>query len=903
MNQEHFVYRGSKTNEISFPLGGIGTGCIGLAGNGRLIDWEIFNRPNKGSVNGFSHFAIKAERGGEVLDARVLNGDLHPPYTGVLRAGPFGSYGFGPPRETLSGVPHFREVEFRGQYPIAELSFLDDTFPGTVTMTAFNPFIPLNDRDSGLPAAFFEIDVENPTAESLSYTVAATLNNPLPAPNTNRYHRTYRAHWIHLSSEGLEADDANYGTLTLATGATSDVACDSASCGAYATLSPDDVSYQEYWFRGRWFDNLEVYWHDFTQPGGFENRRYPAEAAGRDNAATLAVRVHAEPGETVRVRFVIAWHFPNRANTWNPGAVENAEAKGIPNRWRNYYAFHFHDSEASARYALGCWDELAARTRRFQNELFGSDLPAAALDAISANLSILKSPTVMRLQDGTFYGFEGCHPDAGCCEGSCTHVWNYAQALPFLFPALERSMRDADYVYNQRPDGGMPFRLQLPLGTGPATFRPCADGQFGNVMKVYRDWKISGDTAWLRELWPAIKHSIEFAWADHNEDRWDPEQTGVLQGRQHHTLDMELFGPNAWLTGFYLGALKAGAEMAEHVGDVDGANAFRALFERGKAWTDSNLFNGEYYVQRIDLEDRDLLLPFAQGAGSMVGDTMDAYWDEEHGQLKYQIGEGCGIDQVLAQWHANLYGLGEIFDPAQTKAALAAIFRHNFKGGALGQPLREFFNPCRVFGLNDEAGLVICDWPEGRRKPVIPVPYAQEAMHGFEYAAATQMIQSGLVEEGMAVVTAVRGRYDGERRNPWNEFECGSNYARSMASYALLNAFSGFSFDMVKGEIGFNPVAPVLEQGRFRFLWSLDSGWGAFELTPESITLSVVEGVLTLRALKLPFLGAGTVREVSVCGAEPECQLVDHGLVFDTPLRLDDSRRLVILGAFGATIE
>ena len=60
---EHFVYRGAKTNQISFPLGGIGSGSIGLAGNGRLLDWEIFNRPNKGSVNGFSHFAIKAESG------------------------------------------------------------------------------------------------------------------------------------------------------------------------------------------------------------------------------------------------------------------------------------------------------------------------------------------------------------------------------------------------------------------------------------------------------------------------------------------------------------------------------------------------------------------------------------------------------------------------------------------------------------------------------------------------------------------------------------------------------------------------------------------------------------------------------------------------------------------------
>lgn len=888
MVEERFVYRGRRTNEISFPLGGIGTGSIGLAGNGRLIDWEIFNRPNKGSVNGFSHFAIKAEREGQVLDARVLQGDLHPPYSGVLHQKRFQSFGFGPPREYLTGLPHFRETVFVGKFPIAEMTFLDDRFPGNVTLTAFNPFIPLNDRDSGIPAAFFEIAVTNPTDAEITYTLAGTVNNPLPAPNLNRYNRTYRAHWITLSAQDQDPTALDYGMLTLAAGATSTKPCDpEAACGDFATLSPNDVSYQEYWFRGRWFDNLEVYWHDFTTPGGFTNRSYAAEEAGRDNPATLAVSVTVAPGETRRARFVIAWHFPNRTNDWNPHADECACERGIENRWQNYYAFLFHDAEVSARYALSYWDCLYDRTLRFRDTLFSSDLPPAALDAVSANLSILKSPTVMRLEDGTFYGFEGCHPDAGCCEGSCTHVWNYAQALPFLFPRLERTMRDADYVYNQRPDGGMPFRLQLPLGCGPSDFRPCADGQFGNVMKVYRDWKISGDTEWLRELWPSIRHSIDYAWAPENADRWDPEKTGVLSGRQHHTLDMELFGPNAWLTGFYLGALKAGAEMAAHLGDDEKAAEYKAIFKRGKAWVDVHLFNGEYYAQQVDLADRDVLAPFAGGSESMVGGTFDAYWDAEHGELKYQIGEGCGIDQVLAQWHANLYGLGELFDREQTRTALAAIFRYNFKS-----PLRDFFNPCRVFGLNDESGLVICDWPAGRRKPVIPVPYAQEAMHGFEYAAAIQMIQVGLLDEGMEVVTAVRDRYDGERRNPWNEFECGSNYARSMASYALLNAFSGFTFDMARGVVGFDPKM----QGRdsFRCLWSLDSGWGTVTVTPNEVELAVIEGSLTLTGLSLPFVAPKRVGGASLCGADAACLWAQDGLTFAEPVRIDDGSQLIV---------
>ena len=226
-------------------------------------------------------------------------------------------------------------------------------------------------------------------------------------------------------------------------------------------------------------------------------------------------------------------------------------------------------------------DRLHAETMAFKDALFASDLPEAALEAVSANLSLMKTATVLRLEDGTLYGWEGCHANAGCCEGSCTHVWNYAQAFPFLFPALERSMRETNYRHNQDSDGGMRFRLQLPLGIGRSPFRPCCDGQFGDVVKTYRDWKVSGDDEWLKALWPAVRRSIEYAWSDANPDRWDPERTDVLHGRQHHTLDMELFGPTSWLTGFYLAALAAGGEMAERVGEADFAAECREVFKRG----------------------------------------------------------------------------------------------------------------------------------------------------------------------------------------------------------------------------------------------------------------------------------------------------------------------------------
>ena len=916
---DRFVYRGAKTQQISFPLGGIGSGCIGLAGNGRLVDWEIANRPNKGSVNGYSHFAIKAERNGELLDARVLNGDLAPPCTGDLGGDADRRFGFGPARGTMAGFPHFREAEFTGEFPLARVQFLDGTFPGSISMQAFNPYIPLNDRDSSIPAAFFLIEAENTGKDTLDYTIALSLSNSFsPIGCTNSYTEEDGVHTLTLLGKAYEESDPLFGEISCATDAT-------------------EVDCQRYWFRGAWFDDLEVYWQDFSAAGPIAPRVYGDDEVGtfRRGAAetgTLAAAITVKPGEKRSVRFVISWHFPNCTNYWNPEQLacdcdsddacdEKSCDCGSPTTWKNYYATIFANSAESAAYSLANWDQLERQTMMFKEALFTTSMPPAALEAVSANLSTLKTPTCLRLTDGSFYGFEGCHPKSGCCEGSCEHVWNYAYVLPFLFPALERSMRELDYRYNQREDGAMPFRLQLPLGREPSNFRACADGQFGGVIKTYRDWKICGDDEWLRRLWPAVKRSIEYAWAPTNQDRWDRDKDGVLEGRQHHTLDMELFGPNSWLTGFYLGALKAGAEMAEHLGENAAADEFRGLFERGSAWVEAHLFNGRYYHQVIDLTDRSVLDPYVvpsdPDSPARGADVVGSYWNEEAGELKYQIGDGSEIDQLGAQWHANICGLGDVFDPSNRHTALTSLFRYNYK-----RSMRDFFNPCRIYCLNDEAGLVICDWPEGTYRPAIPLPYSGETQNGYEYQAAILMIQEGLVSEGMEAVTAIRDRYDGEKRNPWNEFECGSNYARSMATYSLVPTFSGFSFDMPHRKLGFDPIHSADFDSHsgsgYSTIWSVDSGWGVFRLDPGVVRLTVYFGSIELSELRLPraytdvtaarversdetgssMAAAGV--EVDHSGAAVQYSLADRAVAFTSTVKIDAGQTLVLHTGEGA---
>ncbi len=833
------IYTKDALTQISFPLGGIGAGCIGLAGNGSLKDWEIFNRPNKGGDNGFSHFAVKAVRGGETIDARVLCADDNSSLTGEYGYG----YGSGKRSISMQGFPHFRSAVFTGEYPVATVEFEDASFPGRVKLTGWSPLIPLNADDSGIPAAFIEISVINTTHETLEYHVAGSLRNPCKG-SVNEFVKTDGGSMLVMKQTAEPAESPGYREMALGTDAS------------------DRVCAQTYWYRGGWNDGLERYWRNFTENVELIDRVY--DSPGSFDTGTLSRRLTVSPGETASVRFVIAWYSPVCYNYWDR-CTETTEDGGQDVTWKNYYASLFSGASDAAGYSLLHWDRLWRETLRYRDAVFGSSLPETVTEAIASAVSVLKSPTVMRLEDGSFYGWEGVWEKSGSCEGTCTHVWNYAYALCFLFPRLERSIRETDFRFNQDASGRMAFRMKLPPGRERSAFRACVDGQMGGVVKTYREWKLSGDDSWLRALWPKVKKSLEYAWSEENPDRWDRDGDGVLEGRQHHTLDMELFGPSSWLEGFYLAALKCGAEMARRMGDELAAEEYESLFARGKAYCDKNLFNGQWYCQRVDLKDKSLLSNWPDAEG--------AYWNDESGEIKYQIGEGCAIDQCLAQWHANICGIGEIFDRNQLHTALECVYRNNFLSD-----MRRHFNTFRLFAVNDEAGVVICTFPEGVISPAIPIPYAQESMHGFEYALAGLLISEGLIDEGVAIVTAVRNRYRGSNRNPFNEIECGSNYARSMASFALLPIFSGFSFDMQDRSLGFDPVLP----GDFRAPWFAGDAWGIFEKTDCGFKLTVAAGKIHLKTLRLPFLGS--VSHVYADGSEIPFAFRNGVLSFDAEI-------------------
>lgn len=685
----------------------------------------------------------------------------------------------------------------------------------------------------------------------IDYTVAFTVCNP-NAESMNTRIENSSIDGVVCTSRVQDTTSPEYGEVCIA------------SAGG-------DASVQEYWYRGVWFDGLTYFWQDFTQPGKIRLRSYHAAKVDPhiQDHAVLCLHKTCKPGETFSAKYVMAWYYPNFEKYW-PVSDDNAK-KPV---WLNWYATVFESAQHIAEYGAENYTRLHSAAKSFSDTIFASTLPPEVIDAATSTLSVLKSPTCLRLTDGSFYAWEGSHAREGSCEGSCQHVWNYQYALPVLFPALERSMRELDYTYSFCPDGGVKFRLRLPIGSPWFDFRSCADGQLGGIIKSYREWKICGDDEWLKKLWLRIKKSLEYTWSDKNPDKWDPDKNGVLTGRQHHTLDVEIFGANSWTSSIYLAALEACARMADAMDEHSYAEHLRSILEKGTSYVNEKLFNGEYFFHEIDLEDRKILLQFA-AEDSNSADPMNRYWDAENGQIKYQIANGCSIDQVLGQWHADLCGLGDLLKPELVKKALASIYRYNYH-----QNMHEHFNPCRIYCLQDESGTTICEYPPECEKPLVTIPYAQETMHGFEYAAACHMIMHGLEKEGLDCVRAVRDRYNGHRRNPFNEIEAGGNYARSMSAWALVLAYQGFSIDMTQKHIGFKPLHKCPQ----KHLWAANTAWGKIDFQSQSVIFEVLGGEISLKTMGLAV--DGKIINITLNGRPSAFDYVDGIIRFNSEITL-----------------
>lgn len=801
---------------IALPLGGIGTGTVSLGGRGELRDWEIMNKPGIGystvtKGNNAPFFSIFVKPDGEPSVTRALIGPVHPSEYQHYEGRPVNQHGF----------PRFAEASFDASYPVGIVNLSDKTMPVAVRIIGFNPLVPGDADASGLPIAVLSYEITNLTAKPIQVSVCGSMRN-FVGKDGSKFYRDWKGDFIPLGAKNNQNVFRESDGLTGIYMFSDSVIKADAAFGTIALLTSEKsgISHRRSSEANSWERATLDFWDDFSADGELTDK---AKLNDDDPMTSLAVKKEIGPNSKETFRFYITWDFPNRY-AWSKEIVGN------------YYSTKYTDAWDAALKIIPQIPVLEQKTYQFLDAFIHSSLPDEVKEAALFNLSTLRSQTIFRTKDGHLMGWEGVMDEFGSCRGSCTHVWNYEVATPFLFGELAQTMREVEFGFSTDSIGLMSFRTELSLNTAKRNGQAAADGQMGTIMKFYREWQLSGNDAFLRQYWPTVKKALAFCWI---KGGWDSDQDGVMEGCQHNTMDVEYYGPNPQMEFWYLGALRAGEEIARYVGDNEFAQKCRRLFESGSAWTDANLFNGEYYIHEIRPPlSADHIHPGLRiGMGSSDLSNPD-----------FQLGEGCLVDQLVGQYMAHICGLGYLASEQNIKTTLKSIMKYNYVSDF--SPL---FNNMRSYVMGNESGLIMASWPNGRLK--VPFPYFAEAMTGFEYTAAVGMIYEGQTEHGLKCIKSIRNRFDGYKRNPYDEPECGHHYVRAMASWASVIAMSGFHYSGVEKSMSFTS-----KMGNY--FWSNGYVWGTCMIEGKKATLNVLSGRIELSKFTLDGLGSVMLKNV-----------------------------------------
>jgi non-lysosomal glucosylceramidase len=974
-------YSGDALMNIGMPVGGITTGAlVYLGGDGKLWNWDIFNRPLNGVMPRMIQYKDRSWHGRPEGIEVWQGGNYIDPIRD--QPSPF-DQGFAL-KVTVDGQEQVRtldrkgwkDVVFTGAYPFGTVSYSDPDCPVKVTLDAYSPFVPLDYENSSYPAIIMSYRVENTSTNKVEVAIGGWLENPVLIDTIGAYPGALRTNLVVTSDnltmlvgkavdptdgkqtrpdiifedfekptyQGWEVEGTAFGDGPVArqdvpahVGQTAmqgeravnshasapgdvsvppDPARDSAKrdtakgkltskpftiernfitfliggggspqtavrllvdgqavrtaagpsssvmreskwdvtslAGKMAQLEVIDQSDSAVWGHIG-VDNIAF--RDMVTP--LEKQRdwgsmaLAAIGAGRGSAQLnpppeqsvfaaggpasasspadqpliggVAQSLILEPGTSGTMPFVVAWHFANTIES-----VKGAETG-------HGYGKRFKDAAEAAQHVSGNFDRLDRTTRLWNATWYDSTLPYWFLERSIIPLGSLASPTCYRFADGRFYTYEGIRS----CWGHPNHVWHYAQAHARLFPELEQDVIERVwYGFGFKPDGSMAYR-------GEYGGDSAIDGHCGVILAVLRAHQTNPDGEFLKRLWPRVKKSIEYANAN------DRDGDGLLDTPKLTTLDEPWHGVIPWTSSLYIAALKAGEQMALEMGDAEFAADCRQRAEKGRAAMDAKLFNGEWFVQIPDPENPNKL---------------GAY-------------ETVHIDQVMGQGWAWQVGLGRVLNEDTTQTALRSLWKYNFARNldafdAQADPKG------RPYYADGEGGMILTANALGRETPYGVnsefACYLNETMNGFEYQVAAHMIAEGMVKEGLAVLKTLDERYDGNKRNPFNEVECGDHYARSMASYGALIAISGFEYDGPARRIGF---APRLTPENFKAPFTAAEGWGSYRQRfvggKMEVGLEVKHGQVPLRAMSLVPPSGMVLRKVSASlGGRPAGAIV-----------------------------
>ena len=797
------TYRKTK-NELKYigmPVGGIGCGCVYVGGDGRLWLWDIFNKNQTGVIYKDIPWHEKIQNNQAIL--RPFDGanyvepvkDVRPLEQGFALKIDYD--GKSVTKRLL--VEDWDDIEFEATYPMATVRYVDAKLPVQVSVQVYSPFIPLDEHNSGLPATIYSFTISNKSQADVTVSVVGWLENKaaLYTATDDQYTKSNKAVSNGVFSNVVNknwADDAYYfkgdcGNLCLLSLNPSTVV------NTAATLTADTM-----------------FGAESGQPA---TKRFDEMLLG-----SVRNTVQIPASKTAELNYVYAWYFPNLS------------FHSIKNETKRYYANQFKSAAEVGTYIQQNFSKLSGETKTWCQTWYAqSTLPHWFLERTLLNVSTLATTTSHRFSSGRFYAWEG----VGSCAGTCTHVWQYAQAMGRLFPALERDTRErVDLGFGFHEDGHIGFRAEYDQ-------QPAIDGQAGRILGVYREHQMSANDAFLRRNWPKTRLAIEYLL------KQDRNGNGMVDSQLENTLDAKWPGEIAWLVGLCLSAVKAGGRMAEEVNDPEFATVCKAFVEKGKANMETQLFNGEYFIHKPDPK---------------LGKTVLGSYDT------------CHIDQVYGQSWAFQVGLGRIIDRQKTLSALRALWKYNFLTD-VGPYLKDHHGG-RPYALPGEGGMLMNTSPTNEPVPygvkdAWQVTYFHECMSGFEHQVAGHMIAEGMTDEGLALIRTVHDRYHAAKRNPFNEVECSDHYARAMASYGAFITACGYAYHGPKGEMTF---APKWSADKFMAPFTAAEGWGTYAQQKRNklyeYRIDVAYGSLQLEALIVDKDDAKPVKKVTATlGGQP----------------------------------
>ena len=795
------VYKGDFLSAIQFPVGGIGTGCIQYDGHAVPRYWQIFNNMGHDFIpNSFFAIRIKNEDG---VDVRALQ------------------------TEDVGSFQGMRGLQATAEFPFLKYDFQDD-IAAKVGMEVYNPFIPTNLKDSGIPAVFYQFTIENPTDSPMevnllssqqnaigyskvpikqtengfAYNFQLSKNSKYVVGNTSHFYEGNRNSIASengvkvLYMEGNEnTDDLHFGQMAL-------MVFDEKSTEGVASWA-----------------NAKSLFSNFLKKGLVKGKEETAPSKnGKTWTGALNTSFELQAGEKRVVNMALVWYFPNGKNgghldKWDAPAWGDGDWEGDGNQ----YASQWKNIQELTHYLKNNYKSLTQLSRIFSNSLYSTNLPYWLVERIANQLAILKSRTFFYDKKGFVGMWEGTGGADGSCAGNCNHVWHYAQAHARLFPEMGRIIRTQTFDA-LKENGQIPYRL--PAGS------PAFDGQCGDILGAYREYLLSSNEDWLEKNYSAIKKGVNYLIDTH-----DPDKDGWLSDiPKHTTYDASMTGNPSFLSSLYAAALEAGAKMAEVCYDGKQAKIWHTIATKSAKLQNEKLWNGEYYYQ----------IPGKKHAT-----------DYEN---------GCFSDQLLGQWWGYQLGISSMYPDYRIRKATESVVKYNFKS-----TLKYHDQGHRTFALSDEAAMVVSTWPNNDR-PEYASGYSGEVWSAFEYTIAAMLMEYGEMNKALTVLRAGHDRYDGKLRtgyigawgnfgfsgNPFGDDECGQFYGRALSQWSVLLAAQGFEYNGPQKAMGFNPKWKPEDHQSF---FSTAEGWGTFSQKRDGKkqvdVIKMKYGTLNLKTLSL----------------------------------------------------